>query len=94
MAIVTRFAADMRALGPANFLYADSDVLFAHGHRRIQAGGEIAPPGLWHLQRRGAAPMLRNRRIDMRGRRSAFASARDVEAAETAVLLRRRHEIR
>lgn len=51
LAIVTRFAADIRALGPANFLYADGDVLFAHGHRRIQAGGEIAPPGLWHLHR-------------------------------------------
>jgi predicted glutamine amidotransferase len=49
--IVARFAADLRSLGPANFLYADGDVLFAHGHRRIQADGEIRPPGLWVLQR-------------------------------------------
>ena len=38
--------------GPANFLYADGDALFAHGHRRIQpALGRIEPPGLWTLQR-------------------------------------------
>jgi predicted glutamine amidotransferase len=54
LAVVARFAAEMRALGPANFLYADGDVLFAHGHRRLQVNGEIAPPGLWYLQRRCA----------------------------------------
>ena len=41
----------MRELGPANFLYADGDVLFAHGDRRLQVDGEIAPPGLWRLRR-------------------------------------------
>ena len=51
LAVVTRFAAEMRELGPANFLYADGEVLFAHGHRRIQADGAIAPPGLWRLHR-------------------------------------------
>lgn len=46
------FAADLRTLGPANFLYADGDALFAHGHRRIQrALGRVEPPGLWMLQR-------------------------------------------
>ena len=49
--IVTRFAADMRKLGPANFLYADSDALFAHSHRRMQADRTIAAPGLWLRQR-------------------------------------------
>jgi predicted glutamine amidotransferase len=45
--VIARFAADLRKLGPANFLYADGETLFAHGHRRIQAdSGEIAPPGL------------------------------------------------
>lgn len=51
LAVVSRFAAEMRELGPANFLYADGDALFAHGHRRTQAGGAIAPPGLWRLNR-------------------------------------------
>lgn len=51
LAIVANLAAEMRRLGPANFLYADSDALFAHGHRRTQADGSIAPPGLWHLHR-------------------------------------------
>jgi predicted glutamine amidotransferase len=50
--LVAAFAADLRPLGPANFLYADGDTLFAHGDRRIQgATGQIAPPGLWLLQR-------------------------------------------
>jgi glutamine amidotransferase len=52
LAVVERFATDMRRLGPANFIYADSNALFAHGHRRIQADGMIGPPGLWQLQRR------------------------------------------
>lgn len=52
MALLVAFAADMRALGPANFLYSDGDTLFAHGHRRIHADGEPAePPGLWLLER-------------------------------------------
>jgi glutamine amidotransferase len=49
--IIQDFAAQMRQLGPANFLYADGDALFAHGHRRTQADRTIAPPGLWRLQR-------------------------------------------
>ena len=49
--IVERFAADLRELGPANFLYCDGDALFAHGHRRHQIDGSIAPPGLWRLGR-------------------------------------------
>ena len=52
--IIARFAAELRELGPANFLYCDGDALFAHGHRRVQADQTIAPPGLWLLQRRCA----------------------------------------
>ena len=52
LAVVTQFAAELRELGPANFLYADGDAVFAHGHRRIQASGEIEPPGLYLLCRR------------------------------------------
>ena len=51
-AVVTQFAADLRPLGPANFLYADGEVLFAHGHRRIHPEtGRIEPPGLFRLTR-------------------------------------------
>jgi glutamine amidotransferase len=49
--LLTRFAADLRPLGPANFLYSDGDALFAHGNRRIQVTGQVSPPGLWLLQR-------------------------------------------
>ncbi len=52
LAIVSAFAAEVRALGPANFLYGDGDALFAHGHERTQADGTIAPPGLHVLVRR------------------------------------------
>jgi predicted glutamine amidotransferase len=45
--VILEFAADLCKLGPANFFYSDGEVLFAHGHRRIQADGKIAAPGLW-----------------------------------------------
>ncbi len=53
MAVVTQFAADLRRLGPANFLYADGEYLFAHGHQRTQVVNQrIEPPGLFMLARR------------------------------------------
>ena len=55
LAQVTTFAAELRTLGPANFLYADGDALFAHGHRRRDDTGEIRPPGLHVLCRRCTA---------------------------------------
>ncbi|MGB7540883.1 MAG: class II glutamine amidotransferase [Burkholderiales bacterium] len=54
LSVIVEFAADLRQLGPANFLYADGDTLFAHGHRRIQPAGDITPPGLFLLSRRCA----------------------------------------
>lgn len=50
--MLATFAAELRALGPANFLYADGDALFAHGDRRVQHHGRAEPPGLWIRQRR------------------------------------------
>ncbi|MGC9269256.1 class II glutamine amidotransferase [Acidiphilium sp.] len=44
--VIGDFAAALRTLGPANFLYTDGDTLFAHADRRTQADGQIAPPGL------------------------------------------------
>ena len=50
---VASFARELRAFGPANFLYADGEVLFAHGHCRTQPDtGELGPPGLVRLYRR------------------------------------------
>jgi predicted glutamine amidotransferase len=51
LAVVADLAGELRPLGPANFLYSDGEVVFGHGHRRTQADGTIAPPGLWCLQR-------------------------------------------
>jgi predicted glutamine amidotransferase len=52
--VVADFAGDLGQFGPANFLYCDGDVLFAHGHRRRQADGEIKAPGLYWLHRQCA----------------------------------------
>ncbi len=49
--IICHFAERLRQYGPANFLYADSELLFAHAHQRIQDDGEIKPPGLYLLNR-------------------------------------------
>jgi predicted glutamine amidotransferase len=52
LSVLATFADELRALGPANFLYADGDALFAHGDRRLQRNGRAEPPGLWIRQRR------------------------------------------
>jgi predicted glutamine amidotransferase len=50
--IVREFARLMRSLGPANFIYADGEFLFIHGHQRKQCGREgFHPPGLYTLSR-------------------------------------------
>ena len=49
--VVATFAQELRALGPANFIYADGDALFAHGHKRMHDGAGIRPPGLHVLHR-------------------------------------------
>ena len=51
LSVLATFAAELRALGPANFLSADGDALFAHGDRRLQDNGRAEPPGLWIRQR-------------------------------------------
>ncbi len=49
--VITEFAAGLRPFGPANFLYADADLLFVHAHRRQQPDGSNVPPGLHLLHR-------------------------------------------
>lgn len=51
MEVVVKFAAEMRELGPSNFLYSDGTTLFAHGHHRhdpIQ--NKLVWPGLQYIQ--------------------------------------------
>ena len=48
LSVLAGFAADLRRLGPANFLYADGSTLFAHGDRRLQPdSGQVKAPGLF-----------------------------------------------
>ena len=49
--VIVDFAAELRQLGPANFLYADADVIFAHAHYRKQDNDPQKLPGLYLLQR-------------------------------------------
>ncbi|MBC8257496.1 MAG: class II glutamine amidotransferase [SAR324 cluster bacterium] len=51
MDVISEFAAKLRNYGPANFIYADGDAMFVHGHERMQEDGSIAPPGLFKLCR-------------------------------------------
>ena len=50
MDILESFAERLRGFGPANFLYADGETLFAHSHERLQEDGTRRPPGI-HLLR-------------------------------------------
>ena len=50
--VVRHFADEIALLGPANFIYADGEYLFAHGDKRSQSGREgYHPPGLHWLCR-------------------------------------------
>ena len=46
LAVVTAFAAEIRPLGQANFLYSDGDVLFVHAHKRryLNSDGSHSEP--------------------------------------------------
>jgi glutamine amidotransferase len=55
LAAIVSFARELRALGPANFIYTDGDAIFAHGHRRKNDTGEVRAPGLYVLCRSCAA---------------------------------------
>ncbi|MBP9709122.1 MAG: class II glutamine amidotransferase [Oligoflexales bacterium] len=48
---VANIAATLRRFGPASFLYADGDALFAHADRRIQPlTGKVSAPALFSLE--------------------------------------------
>jgi len=49
--LISAYAEQLRQLGPANFVYSDSDVCFAYADKRIQKDCEIKPPGLYLLNR-------------------------------------------
>jgi glutamine amidotransferase len=49
--VVAGFAAELRELGPANFLYSDGDVLFVHADRRTHPDTGEHLPGLYLLTR-------------------------------------------
>lgn len=51
MKVLKKFADEMIALGPVNFLYSDGDTFFAHGDERHDPiTDEMVWPGLYYLQ--------------------------------------------
>ena len=52
LSTVSRFAKLIKGFGPANFIYSDSDYLYAHGHKRWDENEQdFHPPGLHYLSR-------------------------------------------
>jgi predicted glutamine amidotransferase len=77
LSVVSAFAGELRTLGPANFLYSDGEVLFAHGHRRLQpTTSKVEPPGLVYLHR--ACP---------RPEQSSIAAGLSITSADQSVAL-------
>lgn len=56
--VVADFAAEIRELGPANFIYTDGDAIFLHSHERKTPDNVIRPPGM-HLLCRSCEIMSR-----------------------------------
>jgi glutamine amidotransferase len=55
--VIASFAIELRKLGPANFIYADGDVMFAYADRRLQPDtGLVAPPALHLWQTPASSP--------------------------------------
>ena len=93
LAVVSCLAQELRQLGPANFLYADGELLFAHGHRRLQPDGSTAAPGLHVLHREmdtpnSLSPSARAVLTAVAGREDRRALAPDLPAAAQRAVLR------
>ena len=56
LAAFTTFAEQARALGSANFLYADGNYLFVQANQRYQEDGTTRAPGLYILNRQCRTP--------------------------------------
>ena len=66
---VSDFAAKLRTLGAANFLFTDGDLLFAHAHRRRSHPGNAWVPGLHLLMREAASEhQMRASGLHLQGR--------------------------
>jgi glutamine amidotransferase len=71
---VAAFARSIRKRGPANFLYADSDVLFVHADRRTHPETKQPLPGLYLLSRNchEAVPDLSESGVTLKTARQAL----------------------
>jgi hypothetical protein len=74
VSIICSVAAEFREIGLANFIYSDGDMLFAHGHRRIQHDGAIGPPGLFLLKWPPPAKRVRASAKTAKGAMSGISS--------------------
>ncbi len=58
IAIIHRLFNYFSSFGPANFIYSDSEYLFAYSDKRTQKDNKIAPPGLYKLERQCSVPSV------------------------------------
>ncbi len=58
VAIIHRLFRHFSTLGPANFLYSDSEYIYAYSDKRTQKDDIIAPPGLYKLERQCEEPSV------------------------------------
>lgn len=49
--VISETFSELAALGPANFLYCDSEYLYAFANRRTHANGRMEAPGMYFLER-------------------------------------------
>lgn len=49
--VISSYAAALRTLGPANFIYSDSHTLFVHADRRVDLDSGERLPGIYLLER-------------------------------------------
>ena len=49
--VIGKVFVELSCLGPANFLYSDSEFLYAFAHQRTQSNGRIEAPGMFYQER-------------------------------------------
>jgi len=61
--LLTPMFSQWSSLGPANFIYSDSEYLYAFANKRHQKNGNITPPGMHYLQRNNKKHQCFNRLV-------------------------------
>ena len=82
--VIAGFAAEVRVLGLAHFVYCDGDTIFVHSDRRRQADGDVREPGLWLSQQMcpGGGEAVSGGGVDISSPRQQIVMAASVPLTE------------